>query len=171
MIVGLSAAKRSSDQTGAGACPHCNVVLPAGWSPSRPGRCPTCRLLIGVERAVPVTGRRGDASIAAGMVAGAARRADVSPQEPHVVGAALRAAAAVAGCDVVRLGMLEYQTISAADPSLPALNAVLATFGTWKEARTQAAARRPARRGQPSHETTTPSAASKRHGRDSDRSR
>ena len=127
-------------------CPHCDAALPAAWSRPRAGRCPTCRLVVGAGRA---TDRQGDgntlsgAGTAAGILGAAARRESAAAGEQPVVAEALREAARTVGKEVARLRMLDYQHAADADPALPGLGVVLATFQTWKLARRYAADRAP----------------------------
>jgi hypothetical protein len=98
------------------SCPHCSGVLPAGWSPGHAGRCPTCRLMIGAGRGR--SGRAATLGSTGNLLANRARRADA---------VTLRA-------DPARMRMTDYLRLSTADPSLPTLEVVLATFSTWKAA-------------------------------------
>lgn len=107
-------------------------------------RCPQCRLIIGAGRARAEASDDGDArsrGSAAGVLANAARRAQSEPGSVEEIGAALRECASEFGCPVERLRMLDYQQHSDTDPAMPGLSAVLATFTTWKSARTAAANR------------------------------
>ena len=122
-------------------CPHCDAALPASWTRERLGRCPTCRLMVGANRATERPGGSATlsgAGTAAGILAGAARRLEVEPGDRSEVGAALRDASRRVGVELRRLRMVEYQTVVEDDPSLPSLGVVLATFGTWKAARAPA---------------------------------
>ena len=121
-------------------CPHCNAGLPPGWTPNRAGRCPTCRLIVGAHRAAIADGARDEPSgSAAGLLANAARRADVPRGDPGRVLAALHAAAADSDMSVTRLRMLDYNTFVQRHPAAPTLAVVLATFTTWKKARARSA--------------------------------
>lgn len=127
-------------------CPHC--LMPIGADaylpyPAAAMRCPQCRLIIGAGRARVEASEDGDArsrGSAAGVLANAARRADAAPGDDAEILAALRATAAMLGCAVERLRMLDYQHAAERDATLPNLSSVLATFGTWKAARNLAAA-------------------------------
>jgi hypothetical protein len=110
--------------------------------PARAERCPYCRLVIGAGRCKPEpeateSGARAHSS-AAGMLASAARRADGDILDSELIAVALRDVAARRNCPLDRLRMLDYQEESQADPSLPVLADVLATFGGWKRARRSA---------------------------------
>ncbi len=123
-------------------CPHCDAPLPATWIAEEPGRCPTCRLIVGAGRSTAVAGDGAclsGAGTAAGVLAGAARREEAEAEDPALVAAALREAARRMGVELRRLRMLEYQQVAAGDPALPSLAVVLATFGTWKGARARGA--------------------------------
>jgi hypothetical protein len=54
---------------------------------------------------------------------------------------AIRRVAAVQGCPVERLLMLDYQRHAEGHANLPSLGSILATFGSWKAARRRAAER------------------------------
>lgn len=126
-------------------CPHC--LLPIGdgrvWPfPEQPTRCQHCRLIIGPGRARENTAEDGDArsrGSAAGVLANAARRAGAAAGGKDDVIVALRRTADAVGCTVERLRMLDYQDEAERDGDLPSLSSVLATFGTWKAARSAAA--------------------------------
>ena len=120
------------------ACPHCGAILPPAWSRDQGGRCPTCRLLIGADRAAVFDGR-GERRAAAGVIANTARRDGARPGDPDEVLAALHAAATATGRPAARLRMLDYTSFSEGHPEMPTLSVVLSTFKTWKRARTQAA--------------------------------
>ena len=132
-------------------CPHCFLLVEAGarppWPP-RPTRCPHCRLMIGPGRGRPtpeaVPGARGTA---AGVFAHRARRdedarPELGPETPSAcaVREAIRSVAASLGCRPERLLMVDYQQQAASDPSVPDLNQVFASYGSWKRARREAAA-------------------------------
>lgn len=125
-------------------CPHCDGALPATWARQHPGRCPTCRLVVGAGRA---TEQQGDgitlsgAGTAAGILGAAARRENAPAGDRPVVAEALRDAARLLRKDVARLRMLDYQHAADSDSTLPGLGVVLSTFGTWKLARLHAANR------------------------------
>jgi len=98
-------------------------------------------LIIGAGRARAEASDDGDARArgsAAGVLANAARRAQSEPGGAEEIGAALRACAIELDCPVERLRMLDYQQRSVTDPAMPGLSAILATFTTWKSARTAA---------------------------------
>ncbi len=122
-------------------CPHCLLAIggdaPLPYPPVAM-RCPQCRLIIGAGRARGEIGVDGDArsrGSAAGVLANAARRAHSEPRDRDEVMAGLATTAGRLGCAVERLRMLDYQDAADADPALPDLSSVLATFGTWKAAR------------------------------------
>jgi hypothetical protein len=111
--------------------------------PAAPMRCPHCRLVIGVGRARAdgddgEHGARAHGS-AAGVVANAARREQGDVLDPDVVTFALRTVATTVGCPLDRLRMLDYQVVAEQDSTLPSLAEVIATCGTWKKARREAA--------------------------------
>lgn len=127
-------------------CPHCLLLLTRadGAYPPAPMRCPHCRLVIGVGRA-RADGEDGEHGArahgsAAGVVANAARREDGEVLDRGRVTIALRNVAGNVGCPLDRLRMLDYQEVAQQDPELPPLAGVIATFGTWKKARREAAA-------------------------------
>lgn len=106
-------------------------------------RCPHCRLIIGLGRALAAgvdatLGRSRGA--AAAVVANAARREECAAGDGEAIGAALRVIAAAHGCDVRRLSMLDYQHECDRDRALPSLGVILATHGSWKNARSAAGA-------------------------------
>jgi hypothetical protein len=126
-------------------CPHCFLVVEAGvelpW-PRAPLRCPHCRLMIGPGRArASGSARAGARGTAAGVFAHDARREE-NPGEPtpEAVRTAIRSVAAKLGHPPHRLLMIDYAQEASADPSLPALTSVFASFGSWKRARREAAA-------------------------------
>lgn len=127
-------------------CPHCDGALPATWARQRPGRCPTCRLVVGAGRA---TDQQGDgitlsgAGTAAGILGAAARRESAPAGDRLVVAEGLREAARALGKEVGRLRMLDYQHAVDANLALPGLGVVLSTFQTWKLARLHAGDRTP----------------------------
>jgi len=107
-------------------------------------RCPHCRLIIGAGRARAEACDDGDArsrGSAAGVLANAARRAQSEPGGIEEITAALRKSATEMGCAVERLRMLDYQHQWERDQAMPELSAVLATYSTWKAARTAATER------------------------------
>jgi hypothetical protein len=127
-------------------CPHChllverNVVAP--WPPA-PVRCPHCRLLIGAGRSqAEPSGEPGAKGTAAGIFSRRAKRdeteADVPPER---VLEAIRDVAELVGERPERLLMVDYQQLAAADDDIPPLRDVFAAFGSWKNARRQAAER------------------------------
>jgi len=107
-------------------------------------RCPHCRLVIGTGRARAdgASGEHGARAhgSAAGVVANAARREHGEVLDQDRVANALRDVADNVGCPLDRLRMLDYQEEAQLDPELPPLAGVIATFGTWKKARREAAA-------------------------------
>ena len=129
-------------------CPHCLLLLHDADAlpyPAAPMRCPHCRLVIGAGRArhdgdSGEYGARAHGS-AAGVVANAARREEAEVLEPQVVTVALRDVADSVGAPLDRLRMLDYQEEAEQDHDLPPLASVIATFGTWKRARREAASR------------------------------
>lgn len=125
-------------------CPHCFLLVESavseGW-PSEPTRCPHCRLLIGEGRAKPTADANpGARGTAAGVFAHRARRDDKEPASAEDVCEAIRTVAAELGARPERLLMVDYQQRASADPSLPELGDVFASFGSWKRARREAAA-------------------------------
>ncbi len=126
-------------------CPHCLLPIADGtvWPyPQQPMRCQHCRLIIGPGRARENTAEDGDArsrGSAAGVLANAARRAGAAAGGKDDVILALRRTAVTVGCTVERLRMLDYQHEAERQGDLPSLSSVLATFGTWKSARSAAA--------------------------------
>lgn len=127
-------------------CPHCLLLLPDAQRtpfPPAPMRCPHCRLVIGTGRARAdgddgEHGARAHGS-AAGVVANAARREQGEILDRGFVTLALRDVAGNVGCPLDRLRMLDYQEVAEQNPELPPLAGVIATFGTWKKARREAA--------------------------------
>jgi hypothetical protein len=111
-------------------------------------RCPHCRLVIGTGRARAAgDGEHGARAhgTAAGVVANAARREQGEALDHDRVTTALREVAGQLGCPLDRLRMLDYQNEAEQDVDLPVLADVIATFGTWKQARRAAAQMAPAR--------------------------
>jgi hypothetical protein len=99
-------------------------------------------LIVGPGRARENTAEDGDArsrGSAAGVLANAARRAGAAAGGKDEVIVALRRTADTVGCTVERLRMLDYQHEAERQGDLPSLSSVLATFGTWKSARSAAA--------------------------------
>ena len=122
-------------------CPHCSGELPH-HDDVRGGRCPSCRLVVGVGRARD----RADEDVrSGGFMANAAKRedADAVPEEDAFV--ALRAVAVEVGCPVERLRMTDYDKAVRGGLEGPSVAEVLATFDTWKVARVAAGADRPGR--------------------------
>lgn len=121
-------------------CPHCSGALPESVR-STATRCPTCRLVVGAGRGVPDD--RPDtvsAGTNAGVKASAARRADLPPINPGTVIAALNRMIDETGSPSLRLRMVDYDALAARHPDdYPSLAQVLATFGSWKQARAAAA--------------------------------
>lgn len=119
-------------------CPHCDAALPDGWAREHAGRCPTCRLVVGAGRATASPGSGtsiSGAGTAAGILSGAARREAAPPGDRDEVAAGLRLAARELGVETRKLRMLDYQALAETEPDYPTLGVVLATFGTWKQAR------------------------------------
>ena len=128
-----------------GYCPHCQLLVERGvaqpWPP-RPARCPHCHLMIGAGRGQSQPSREpGTKGTAAGVFSRQAKREGVEPESsPEEVLEGIREAARQVGERPERLLMVDYQQIAAADPSLPPLRDVFATYGSWKGARRKAAA-------------------------------
>jgi hypothetical protein len=127
-------------------CPHCLLVVEEGggteWPP-QPARCPHCRLMIGVGRAREAgDGAPGARGAAAGVFAREAHRArdDDTVVSPDGVLHGIRAVAEELGSPPERLLMVDYQQRVADDDDLPDLTEVFAAFGSWKQARREAAA-------------------------------
>lgn len=108
----------------------------AGY-PSRPMRCPSCRLAVAAGRARigPEPSRSVGSGAAAGVLKNAARRAGDAAITPGEVAAALRFAAGEVGTTVLRLRMLDYEYLQRGHADLPSVGTVLATHGSWKRAR------------------------------------
>jgi NMD protein affecting ribosome stability and mRNA decay len=129
-------------------CPHCFLEVDAQvehpW-PARIERCPHCRLSIGPGRARETCEDAGSGarSTAAGVLAHEARSAEPSAasSSPDHVRDAIRAVAERTGSRPERLLMIDYQARASHDASLPPLEEVFATFGTWKRARRESAVR------------------------------
>ena len=125
-------------------CPHCHLLVEQGvtepWPPS-PVRCPHCRLLIGAGRSqAEPSGEPGAKGTAAGIFSRRAKRDDHEADHcPERVLDAIRAVAAEVGERPERLLMVDYQQFAAADEEIPPLRDVFAAFGSWKNARRQAA--------------------------------
>jgi hypothetical protein len=135
--------EHSPSSTGA-HCPHCHLLVEPGaagpWPPA-PVRCPHCHLLIGARRArARPSGVAGAKGTAAGVFSREAKRGDdrSSASEDEVL-IGIRDAAEQVGERPERLLMVDYQQLAAADPELPPLSDVFATFGSWKRARRAAA--------------------------------
>lgn len=126
-------------------CPHCYLLVESSvgspWPPA-PARCPHCRLMIGAGRArTEADGVPGARGAAAGVMAERARRVERGSEcTPDEVRAGIRAVAERTGVPPERLLMVEYQQHAMDDDDLPELHEVLATFGSWKKARKEAAA-------------------------------
>lgn len=125
-------------------CPHCHLLVErevaAPWPPA-PVRCPHCRLLIGVGRSqAQPSGEPGAKGTAAGIFSRRAKRDDgeVGASPEHVL-EAIRTVARDSGERPERLLMVDYQQLAAADERIPPLRDVFAAFGSWKNARRQAA--------------------------------
>ncbi len=115
-------------------CPHCGADLP-GHDAARAGRCPTCRLVVGVDRA---RDEADDEVRTGGFMANAARREDATPVAKDEAFIALRAVAATLGTPVERLRMTDYDKAHRDGAPGPSVAEVLATFETWKAARSAA---------------------------------
>ena len=131
-------------------CPHCGTELDQDPSASRAGgvRCPGCRLIVAAGRG-RITEHDADGRAqqgrAAGILASAARRAEADPIAPDAVLDALDDVAERLGVGVGRLRMTDYVDAQSAEPSLPSLATVLATYPAWKAARAAAETRRDGR--------------------------
>ena len=99
--------------------------------------------MIGVGRAREAgDGAPGARGAAAGVLAREAQRQS-DPDDhasPDAVREGIRAVARELGSPPERLLMVDYQQCAAADEELPDLTDVFATFGSWKQARREAAA-------------------------------
>jgi hypothetical protein len=135
-----------TDDTRAAAahCPHCHLLVERQvvqpWPPA-PVRCPHCRLLIGAGRALSSpSDEPGAKGTAAGIFSRRAKRDDgqVEASPKHVL-EAIRSVAKEIGERPERLLMVDYQQRAAEDADLPPLRDVFAAFGSWKNARRQAA--------------------------------
>jgi hypothetical protein len=104
-------------------------------------RCPHCRLLIGAGRALSApSAEPGAKGTAAGIFSRRAKRDDTHDgAPPERVLEAIREVAGEIGERPERLLMVDYQQRAAADGDLPPLRDVFAAFGSWKNARRQAA--------------------------------
>lgn len=117
-------------------CPHCGGELPA-HDTRVGGRCPGCRLVVGVGRA------RESAVVelrVGGFMANAARREDAEPVSEATAFEALWTVADTVGCSVERLRMTDYDAAVRGGVPGPSVARVLATFDTWKAARAAAGA-------------------------------
>jgi len=125
-------------------CPHCHLLIAktAGkrW-PATAIRCPHCHLLVGAGRAQSQpSSAPGAKGAAAGVFRREAKRSATEPlYSPDEVLAGIRRAASLLSVPTERLLMVEYQQLSVVEDGLPPLSDVLATFGSWKGARRQAA--------------------------------
>ena len=126
-------------------CPHCFLLVesevPEAW-PSRPTRCPHCRLMIGPGRARATSeAQPGARGTAAGVFAQQARDGWGNGErvEPDRVRQAIRNVAEKTGSRPERLLMVDYQQRAAKDKTLPSLSEVFAAFGSWKRARRESA--------------------------------
>ena len=125
-------------------CPHCHLVVEREvvepWPPA-PVRCPHCRLLIGVGRSQSEpSGEPGAKGTAAGIFSRRAKRDEGEvDSSPERVLEAIRYVAEEIGERPERLLMVDYQQFAAADEAMPPLRDVFAAFGSWKNARRQAA--------------------------------
>lgn len=116
-------------------CPHCGAELP-GHDARRGGRCPSCRLVVGVDRA---RDEADDEIRTGGFMANAARREGADPVAKDTALAALSAVAETLDTPVDRLRMTDYDKAHRDGAAGPSVAEVLATFDTWKAARTAAA--------------------------------
>ena len=140
----MNSAVDVAPQRGAQAyCPHCFLLVEAeveGAWPPVPTRCPHCRLLIGAGRArSSPTATPGARGAAAGVFSSRATRSEGVEPSIHEIGAAIRAVAEEMGVAPDRLLMIDYQQRVAGAGDLPQLGDVLASFGSWKQARREAA--------------------------------
>ena len=126
-------------------CPHCHLIVEdqveKPWPPA-PVRCPHCRLLIGAGRSQSEpSGEPGAKGTAAGIFSRRAKRddGDEAGAPPERVLEAIRTVAEEMGERPERLLMVDYQQLAATDDSIPPLRDVFAAFGSWKNARRQAA--------------------------------
>ena len=117
-------------------CPHCGAELP-GHDDHRGGRCPSCRLVVGADRA---RDQAEDGVRTGGFMANAARREGADPVAATDAFTALRAVADTLGCPVERLRMTDYDSAHRDGAPGPSVAEVLATFDTWKAARSAAGA-------------------------------
>jgi hypothetical protein len=138
------ASTRTKEPTLEAYCPHCFLLIEGDVAPDwppEPTRCPHCRLLIGEGRAKPTADANpGARGTAAGVFAHRAKRDDTDSASADEVCEAIRTVARELGARPERLLMVDYQQHVSADPSLPELSDVFATFGSWKRARREAAA-------------------------------
>jgi hypothetical protein len=140
----MASAARKAAVAGAEAyCPHCFLLVEenvTGEWPDVPSRCPHCRLMIGVGRARPTAeANPGARGTAAGVFAHQAKRRDESDVTPDEVREAIRTVAEQLGSRPERLLMVDYQQRASVDDDLPELSDVFAAFGSWKQARKEAA--------------------------------
>jgi hypothetical protein len=119
------------------------LPLPQAGDPGRGAvRCSNCMLLVGPGRAVGTRERAGLARGAAvGWVSSRARHDESGDgASAPAIGVAIRSVAGALEAPVERLRMTDYQRRAAEDEDLPALADIYSTFGTWKSARSAAAA-------------------------------
>ena len=134
----------TTTQTTGAYCPHCHLLVKRQVSepwPPQPARCPHCQLLIGAGRSRPEpSGDPGAKGTAAGVFSRQAKRDDSEVgSSPEGVLTAIREVAHGLGERPERLLMVDYQQRAATDPEIPPLRDVFAAFGSWKQARRQAA--------------------------------
>lgn len=133
-----------------GFCPHCHLLAEPGVSapwPAVPVRCPHCHLLIGAGRSrSEPSGEPGAKGTAAGVFSRQARRLGTAAgaegeagHSPGKVLDAIRAVAGAVGQRPERLLMVDYQQLAVADAAIPPLSDVISVFGSWKNARREAA--------------------------------
>jgi hypothetical protein len=91
------------------------------------------------ERPDPGHGTQGSA---AGVLSNQARREAAIAGDPFEIAAAVQLVAARVHCRVERLRMLDYQEHASVVGDLPSLATILATYGSWKQARRVVAAER-----------------------------
>ena len=120
-------------------CPHGRMSM--GHSDTRlhpPAAvsCPSCRLVVGQGRATLEDATIATAGTAAGFISSAARRTGAAAVDPRVAIEDMRHAAEAMGADVKRLRMLDYDNAQRLGVVDTTVAEVLATFGSWKGART-----------------------------------
>lgn len=107
--------------------------------PVRGTSCRHCRLIVGVGRGRVLAAVSGNGvGSGAGYAANAARRQPAEPMDPGEALSALRDVAATEHVAIARLRMMDYVEAATDRPDLPSLARILATFETWKTARSLA---------------------------------